>query len=351
MGSGYFCGRGRGGGNGNRPGGRSHQNGSRFGSDWRDQIRSTRVGEAPVFNDRTDPKVCRRMLHDWVRFQDLADASSSKRLTLGQQVFAIVTSIQGSAGHRLEHITSMVHADMTRDEFTEVIDRILEVVDPIDRESSFLETAKAWSYLMRKGNGARQTYDCDWSEYSSWCVRYAKSHGKVAQSPGVQDLTALLCVLNARLGKTEFAMVLQAAMQYQGALKSHSDKSSIQKRQGSIVTGPRSAKGVLSQFSHRPDGVGREFTSTSDAHAEESTDVGQGKVDMPAKFSEMKIEMTDAMRRMFMMQQTLRYTHDDLPDGLENSIGVKIRSIRILLDANQDSRNKCGNVIYDLRAR
>lgn len=288
------------------------------------------------------------MLYDWVRIQDLADASSSRRLTLGRQVFATFTSIQGSASYLLEQISNMVHGDMTRDEFKEVIDRILEVLDPIDRELSFLETAKACEDPMRKFHGARQTYDSYWSEYSSLCVHYVYSHGKVAQSRGVQELTALLCVLNARLDKTEFAMVLQSAMQYHATLKSRPEKSSIQKRQESIVSGPRSAKEVLGQCSNRPDGVGCEITSKSDAQAEDSTDVVQDRLDIDARISEMKIEISDAKRPMDTMQKALRDIQDEFPDEMEKTVSAKLKAGWILLDANQGSRNKCGKIISEI---
>ena len=61
------------------------------------------------------------LLYDWIRFQDLADADSGKKLTLGQQIFSIITKIQGNAGQRLGHIAGMMHAGMTFEEFTEIL--------------------------------------------------------------------------------------------------------------------------------------------------------------------------------------------------------------------------------------
>ena len=138
-------------------------------------MKSVRVGDVPVFTDKSDPKAYRIRLMRWIQFQDMADPSSSKKLTLGQQIFAIISGIQGSASQRLEHIQDMVYAGMTRKEFSDVIDSILEIVDPIDRESNFLETAKAWKELMAKGHGSSQSYDSYWSEYSSLCIKYASS--------------------------------------------------------------------------------------------------------------------------------------------------------------------------------
>ena len=77
-------------------------------------MKSVRVGDVPVFTDRSDPKAYRIMLMRWIQFQDMADPGSSKKLTLGQQIFAIISGIQGSASQRMEHIQDMVYAGMTR---------------------------------------------------------------------------------------------------------------------------------------------------------------------------------------------------------------------------------------------
>ncbi len=60
----------------------------------------------------------------------------------------------------------MVSADMRRDEFAAVVDHILEAVDPLDWEATFMETAGAWRDIMNKAHaGAKQSYDKYWSEY------------------------------------------------------------------------------------------------------------------------------------------------------------------------------------------
>ena len=51
-------------------------------------------------------------------------------------------------GHRLCFVAGMVHANMNRGEYMAVVDYILEIFDPQDRESTFLETANAWKDLM-----------------------------------------------------------------------------------------------------------------------------------------------------------------------------------------------------------
>ncbi len=140
---------------------------------------SVKIGEVPAFTHRTDPIIYSRLLYDWIRFQDLADPTSPKTLMLVQQVFSIIAKAQGSAGQRLGHISSMVH-EPTRGEFIDIVSHILDVVHPVDRESAFLETAKAWKDMMSKGHGRSQSYDRYWSEYRALCVRYAYSPGQVA---------------------------------------------------------------------------------------------------------------------------------------------------------------------------
>ena len=306
-------------------------------------MKSVRVGDVPVFTDRSDPKAYRVMLMDWIRFQDMADPGSSKRLTLGQQVFVIVSGIQGSARQRLEHVTSLVYAGMTRDEFSDVVDMILDIVDPIDRESSFLETAKAWKELMAKGHGSLQSYDHYWSEYSSLCVRYAYSHGKVSQSPGVQELTALLCVLNANLNKTEFAMTLQAAMQHQISLKSRTDLTSMQKRQGARVTGPRSARDVLSQYSEQP---GR--TSMSDSVAVQEDDSTPSRSSLEELLAEQQIELSSAKTRADAAQLLLSEVMESLEDIMDSDNFQKIKQARIKIVAEQENVKNCEKLMTRL---
>eukprot|EP00171_Calliarthron_tuberculosum_P011013 IDg11013t1 len=122
-------------------------------------VKTVEVREVLVFTDMMELKNYREAIFNWIRFQDLGDATSRKKLMYGQQVFSIVTNIQVNAGQRLESITSIVYFQLNREEFTVIIDQILEIIDPIDRESAFLETVKAWKDLIVKDNGQEQSYD------------------------------------------------------------------------------------------------------------------------------------------------------------------------------------------------
>lgn len=108
---------------------------------------------------RTDPKQYKRLLFEWVPFQDFAHQDSLKKVTFVQQILTVITNIQGNAGQRLGHTPSMVHASITPGDFIAMLDEILEVVDPQDREASFLEKAKPWRDLMGKCHRKTESYD------------------------------------------------------------------------------------------------------------------------------------------------------------------------------------------------
>ncbi len=136
-------------------------------------------------------------------------------------------------------------------------------------------------------------------------LRY--SHGQVAQSPGVQELTALLCVLNARLDRTEFSMVLQNAIQYQAVLKNKDDKMSVQRRAGTMVAGPMSARQVLSQVSPRT--VGQQEASWSGDSGGPAVAVPEAPgSDSRELVARLELELGDIKRRSNIMHGNLAET-------------------------------------------
>lgn len=118
--------------------------------------------------------------------------------------------IRRNVSYRLGHVSSFVHADMTREEFSDIIDHVLNMINLLDKETDFLDTAKAWKELMLMSHVKRQSFDAYWSEYSSLCTQYTYAHGEAAHSPGVQELLSLLCVLSANLNRSEFTWVCRA---------------------------------------------------------------------------------------------------------------------------------------------
>eukprot|EP00171_Calliarthron_tuberculosum_P003415 IDg3415t1 len=149
--------------------------------------------DVPVFSDHSDPKMYRRILYDWIRFQDLAEKNSSKNLRLVSRYL------------QLSRIFVEVHED----------------------DSVILQACRL---SLRQ-----QTR------------RYSYAHGQAAQSTGVQELIALLCVLNANLDRSEFTVVLHGAMECQKDM--HKNYSQISIKRNTVQYGPMSAKDVLSQVS------------------------------------------------------------------------------------------------------
>ena len=59
----------------------------------------------------------------------------------------------------LADLMDMVHSGMNEGEYTNIMDHILDTIDPEDQEYSFLEVAKTWRDLMGKVHGENQTWD------------------------------------------------------------------------------------------------------------------------------------------------------------------------------------------------
>eukprot|EP00171_Calliarthron_tuberculosum_P012260 IDg12260t1 len=266
--------------------------------------KNTRIGEVPVWTDRTDPKLYRRLLYYWIRFQDLAPANSPKRLSLGQQVMSVMSNIQGSSGQRIGHIAAYVHLNMTRDDFVNIIDGIMDVIDPQDRVSSFLETAKTWRELMVKGHGKSQSFDSYWLEYSILRIRYAQSHGQVAQSSGVKELLALICVLNARLERTDFSMV---------CITLH-----LTSARDGLALGPRTSNAITVE------------TSPLEATGESSS--AQNTQETNEHIARLSLSLKDTRRQIHAVQMLLSSLADELGDLSEvSSFVVQLNAARTKL--------------------
>ena len=72
---------------------------------------------------------------------------------------------------------------------------------------------------MTKIDGKNQTCYQLCSDYGALCNTYVCTHGDVAKSPGVQEIMSLLCVINAKLDRPEFGIVLQTAIENQSKSK------------------------------------------------------------------------------------------------------------------------------------
>ena len=80
-----------------------------------------------------------------------------------------------------------VHVGIARDEYESVMDHALETNDPVDRESGFLETEKAWRGMMSKNRGENYSHDEYLIEYSALCMKNAYVQRKSEISTGVQE--------------------------------------------------------------------------------------------------------------------------------------------------------------------
>ena len=296
--------------------------GTRNGSRSLGTMRSRRPGEVPVYEDWVEPKVYRQAVVDWIKFQDLAQKDSDNWLSYGQQVLTLLSNIRGSSRSRLGHITAMVQADMSLEDYTDIVDYILNTIDPLDKETAFLDTAKAWKELMSKSHGKKKTYDSYWTEYSNLCTQYEYSHGEVAQSPGVQELLALLCVLNANLDRTEFTWALQNAISYQKTVINQRDHSSAATKFKSFKEGPQSAAQAISQATKSCSA-----DRSKDSVVEDSSPAGNGE--NPPNVDDEEMSREEILARFEIMT-------DDLT--MRNEKAEKLlREISIVLDADDEN--------------
>ena len=175
--------------------------------------KTVKPGEVPVFSESSSPSLYRRLLLDWISYQELT-TNKEKKLSYGQQPLTIITNVRGSAGQRLHSNRRRISASFTEQEFVLLVEELLEKIDPVDREASFLETAQRWRDVMAKRHGTNQTYDKYWSECCSLCYKFGQAHGDVASSAGVQELVALNCIIHANLRRPEFGVVLDHSMRH-----------------------------------------------------------------------------------------------------------------------------------------
>ena len=236
--------------------------GKMYASRLQENYRASKPGEVPVYHDQVNPKVYLRRVNDWIRFMALADKASSKSMTLGQQVFAIITNIRGTAGTRLEYIGDQIRPGLSEDSFYEIVDTVFNTIDPIDRESQFMDTSKLWMQLMFSTHRKEQAYDEFWKHFNNLALKYTHQHGDAAKQTGVQELLALLCLQNSKLGRTEFSTAVEASLRIQKEM----DKSGSSMDMKNVPS-YRSTKDTMSCFS--PTKIGESSPSRVLASTEE----------------------------------------------------------------------------------
>ena len=105
---------------------------------------------------------------------------------------------------------------------------------------------------MEKGHMANQTFDEYWMDYSALCNKHAHTHSELAPSPGVQELIRLLFVLNSRLTRSEFGLILQSAIEQQSKMENDQTRKPSSMRRNSMRTGLRSARDAVTTTSDEP---------------------------------------------------------------------------------------------------
>ena len=183
-----------------------------------ENFRSGKIGAVPVFNDTMDPKLYRERIHEWIGFQALCADDSSRKMSFGEQIYAIKSNIRGSANTRVNPIIRMIRRDMEKNAFCNLVDKILDLVDPMNSESRFIRVSTIWKDIIFKRQQSGLTYDEYWREFSNSCMNYSYHHGTAAKQPGVRELLALICLFNSKLRPSDFNNVLHDIIRTQKEL-------------------------------------------------------------------------------------------------------------------------------------
>lgn len=236
-----------------------------------DNYRANRVGGVPYFNDNVDGRVYRRRLQDWLRLQKFCPKESPRKLTLMEQVFAIKDGLRGSAAEQLECITDYVHSEMMEEEFYAIIDEILEVIDPVNKEEHWLEASNIWEQIMSTERGIKQSFDQFWKEFNHLVIRYSHYH-EPAKLPGMKEHFAMMCMKKCRLSKTEFPYLMESTLRIQERIRARPRR--ITHSFNSVL---RNTKDTMSTVSR---GVHDHEASSSSTVREESSGVQQSSSDI-----------------------------------------------------------------------
>jgi len=272
--------------------------------------RFTKPGEVPVFNDHMNPKKYRRSVMLYLRYNELALDGSSKKLSKAQQLVTLIQNVHGSAHHRLAYMPGMIHKDITDDEFVDLIDDMLNILDPLDGQSSFLETANALRDVVHKTHSDKESFDQYWLKYASLVSTYEYNYGKGGQSKESKELTAYMCVINSRLSRTEFTAVLKDAEEIQREINTKDGRRLVEGH-----TGPVSARDVLSTTSAtRRVPLPADNFVTSMTIEDDSSNIGNAS-NAKELIAQQKGELDDALRLADGIQKLV---HDTIGDMVEN---------------------------------
>ena len=112
---------------------------------------------------------------------------------------------------------------MTKDKFCGLVDKLLDVIDPMNSESRFIRVSTIWKHIIFKRQGYAQSYDLYWKEFNNAVMNYAYHHGTAAKQPEVRELLALICLFNSKIRPSDFNNILHDIIRTQKELNEKYD--------------------------------------------------------------------------------------------------------------------------------
>ncbi len=275
--------------------------------------RTARIGEVPVYDDNVDARYYRERIQQWISYQALVSDTSDNKLNYGQQLYTIIANIHGSAEDRVQGYMSRAHKNMTEEDFCDIMDSVLQEVDPVEKGSKYIDIVNVWKELMNKKQYQNQTFDQYWTQFNSLCVKYMYYHNNQGIEIGVMENLAFMCMINSKASPEQFGILMDNALNMQEEI--NKSRKSLGNSKKSIAT-IRTTRDNLSQVSSAVEsGQGQNIIETSTDQDEISqviTDLRKIMEDMSNKrddfyFSEAELlELSeDARLKAANLQKTL----------------------------------------------
>lgn len=145
-------------------------------------------------------------------------------------------------------------------------------------------------------------------------------------------------------------MVLEAAMQHQSNFKTRTDRMSKQKRAGTLVSGPKSARDVLTEVSHRRGKDGDAVSASRAQVFEDGVDqqTEQESPDVRNIIATVNLVIEDHRSQDDAMQFNLSGMRDTLEEKkLADDVGV-VKDVRIEMEASVMDIIRCLQAVEKL---
>ena len=266
---------------------------------------SVKGGLVPTFKDGDNSRAYRRL--EIYRIMYMANITE-KQMTFGQQWYALVIKVPGNARLRIDSFTRRVALELSREDFKNVIDTFLSLIDPVHREVQLWRTAEAWRALQYWEHRGKKSFEDYWLTFSRRCLAYMEMHETAEGKVAVRDLLALTCVHNANLSRSEFTSILQSANHWQ-ELCSKEEKNATLALKGFLLDspateGPATATAAYSRQSElprvEPSSMSHRSAQDLDGQelleevVDETVDVRSGsQMDTASKATQVKLHLDD----------------------------------------------------------